>query len=283
MIPVGMLTPSTVRNTYLRGITLGAAWAGSAGDMAIASLLALQISRAETLMGIHFHRYRIATLPDPTAVPGTDYDRQALPIPYTPVPPGMLYYPLTLHWHDVQAITRVRLFEGYDTQPIPMPITVTLPLTNVRFSSYQERLYVPTALVPPLAPVQGWAVDYLMGLGVLPPEVAEWCLLGSAIQVLGMAGSGADNSGGLGGETLRMDGIEESYRYGGAMSQQYGGLYGGVIRILQQQQDMIELSHLRFRYQNTLGDCTTIPPGAVLPMQPYEQTVCTPRLPVGVG
>jgi len=270
-----MLTPRAVRDLYLRGINLGAAWSGSAGDAAMALLMEIEISKVETLMGIHFRRYRILTLPETTLVAGTDYDRVALPIPYSLPLPAAQWYQLTLHFHDVQAVTRVRLYHGVDTQAPPQGIFTTLPLAQMSFSSYHERLYVPRTLVDETVPPLAWAVDYLIGLGVLPPEVVQWILLGTAIQVLGQAGVGADVSGGIGGEELQMDGITERTNYGA--KNRFGGIYAGAIDVLLRQQDMLNLSLLRFRYQNTLGDCTTIPAGALLPTQPYEQTVCTPR------
>src|SRR5262245_48606304 len=112
MIPLGALSPRMVRETYLRGINLGAAWHGTGGDSAIMSLLMLEISRAETIMGIHFLRYRILTWPEAGLVEGTDFDRLGLLVPYRKPEPAQEFYPLTLHFHDVQAITRIRLYEG---------------------------------------------------------------------------------------------------------------------------------------------------------------------------
>jgi hypothetical protein len=144
----------------------------------------------------------------------------------------------------------------------------------------QEHLYVPVPLVANPTLGLGWAVDYLQGLGAIPPEVVQWCALGAAIQTLGLAGAGADVSGGLGAQELSMDGITERISYGGG---RYGGigssLYSGPMTVLQNLRDDIDLSKLRFRYQNTLGDQTTIPADAILPVPAYEQTVCTPRPP----
>src|SRR5215510_5683213 len=207
MATIGVLTPRTVRDLYLRGFDLGAAWQGPSADAAIAALLDTQLAHAEALMGIHWGRWRVATMPDQAAVPGTDYDQLGNLIPYTPPLPAQVYHSLILRYHDVQAVTRVRLFEGYNVALPPAPVFETLPLDQLIFQSYDEALYVPVASVlnPTLA--LAWAVDYLIGIGTLPPEIVEWCALGAAIEVLSMAGSAADVTHGLSGEMLRQDGI----------------------------------------------------------------------------
>src|SRR5215471_8472813 len=230
-MPVAVLSPRLVRDTYLLGIDLGSAWQGATGDQAIARLLFAQVARAEALMNIHFHRFHVLTVPDTGMVLGQDYDFLGLPIPYIPLATEATHYQLTLHFHDVQAITRVRLLTGMDTQVPPQPVWLTLDLTALTFSSYDERLYIPVELAP--APPGGlsWAVDYLCGLGALPPEVVEWCALRTAMQILSIAGSGQDVTHGTSGEMLIQDGIEESVRYGN--TGQYGGIYAGPIKILQ--------------------------------------------------
>lgn len=279
MIPFATLSPSTVRDLYLRGINLGIAWSGSSGDAAINAMLVNEVSRAEAIMGIHFHRWRVVTLPEAGLVAGEDYDQLGMLIPYEAPPPGQDFYALTLHWHDVQAVTRVRLYEGVDTAMPSVPLFETLPLDLLAFSSYHETLYVPVeaVLFPTLG--VGWAVDFLFGLGAVPPEVIQWASLGAAIQVLSMGGSAVDVTGGSSGTSLEMDGIEERTTFGGHNQWQGGGLYAGPISTLRNQRDDIDLAKLRFRYQNTMGDGTTIPVGAVRPRQPYEQTPCVPRVP----
>jgi len=279
MIPIGTLTPAAVRDIYLRGINLGASWTGAGGDAAISALLNLEVSRAEALMGIHFRRWRVLTLPAAGLVQGQDYDQLGLLVPYTAPEPDQEFYALTLHWHDVQAVTRVRLFEGYTTAVPPAPVFETMSQALLAFSSYHETLYVPVTLPRNPTLAQGWAVDYLFGLGVLPPEVIQWASIGAAIQVLGMGGAAADVSSGIAGGSFRMDGTEERTNYLGQSQWMGGGLYAGPIKMLTLQRDDIDLAKLRFRYQNTLGDGTAIPADAVRPRQPYEQTPCLPRIP----
>jgi hypothetical protein len=272
----GTLTPRTVRDTYLRGFDLGAAWEGPGGDMAIATLLDAQVAHAEALMGIHWRRWRIATYPDATAVAGTDYDQLGNLIPYTAPLPDQQYHSLILRYHDVQAVTRVRLFEGYDGALPPAPVFETLPLESLLFQSYDEALYVPIALVQQPGLAQAWAVDYEIGIGTLPAEITEWCALGAAIEVLSMAGAATDVTHGLSGEMLRQDGIEERAEYGSGSQWQGGGLYAGPITILRNRREDIDIVKLRFRYQNTLGDRSTVPSGAVIPRLPYETRVALP-------
>lgn len=271
MIPLAPLTPRTVRETYLRGLDLGAAWVGPGGDRAIAALLDVELAEAEALMAMHWRRWRVATAPDPSAVPGTDYDQLGSLIPFTLPPVDADYHSITLRYHDVQAVTRVRLWTGYTTSGPPMPTFDTLALTNIVFQSYDEALYIPVTAVPQPEVSQAWAVDYLIGMGMLPPELVAWCALGAAMQVLSMGGAAADVTHGLQGEMLRMDGIEERNTYGGGSQWQGGGLYAGPITVLQRQRDEIDIVKLRMRYQNTLGDRTMIPAGAVIPRQPYEE------------
>jgi len=273
---IAALTPQLVRDTYLRGIDLGAAWRGAGGDAAIMMLLGVQVSHAEAIMGIHFARTRVMTAPDGTMTPGTDYDLLGALIPYERPTPDMTHYHLTLRYHDVQAVTRVRLWEGYDTAVPPNPVYTTLPLAGMTFSSYGEVLAIPVEAVTTMDTARAWAVDYLIGLGQLPVEVVEWCALGAAIEVLSLGGSAADVSHGLARESLDMDGIREDVHYGTGANWQGGGVYAGPITVLRNRRDDIDLTRLRFRYQNTLGERVTVPPDAVIPQQPYEQLVCTP-------
>jgi len=273
---VGTLSPRTVRDTYLRGIDLGTAWQGPSADAAISALLMVEVSRAEALMNIHFHRVQIVTAPDDLAVLGQDYQQLAPLIPYAPPAADATAYELTLHYHDVQAVTQVRVYVGLDTGSPPAPQYLPVPLDQLAFSSYHERLYVPVDLVDPDT-AQGWAIDYMIGLGMLPPEVVAWCAIGAAIEVLAIAGSGAELSHGLEGATLSMDGTEERLTYGVRGTAELGGMYAGPISILRYQREDIDLVKLRFRYQNTFGASEGIPEGALLPTPPYEMTSSTPR------
>jgi len=277
VIPIAALSPRFVVDNYLRGINLGSAWSGAEGEAAIMQMLLLEVERAQAIMGIHFIRTRIMTWPESTLVQGTDYDKKGLLVPYTPPQPGQQFYGLTLHYHDVQAITRVRLYEGDISN---VHVFETIPNAACTFASYQEQLYVPVESVAAPDAGVGWAIDYLQGLGALPLEVVQWAALGTAIAVLGSAGAGRDVGAGLGSTELSMDGITERIAYGGGRYGSVSGvMYAGPLTVLSNQRDDIDLSRLRFRYQNTIGDCVDIPPDAIVPVQPYEQTVCTPRTP----
>jgi hypothetical protein len=255
----GALTAQTVRDTYLRGIDLGQAWTGPSADAALMQLVFAQLAHAEALMSIHFQRWRVVTAPDPTAVPGTDFDVLDQMIPYVRPTPDQTDYALKVMHHDVHAVTRLRLWQGGTTYlPVPLP--------GLRFSVREERLHVPLTAVPDMDVAQGWAVDYLMGMGQLPSEVVEWCAIGAAIQVLSLGAVAADVSHGLAAESLRQDGIDEKITYGGF--REAGGMYAGPIAILRDRRADLDLSALRFRYQNTLGDRWSVPADAVIPTLP---------------
>jgi hypothetical protein len=260
---IGTLSAQTLYAVYLRGIHLGSAWSGPQADAAINTLLLQQVAHAEALMNIHFQRWRVATLPE--TLPGDGYDVLGQAIPYHPLPPGETVYRLKLLHHDVHAVTRVRVFLGWSADVVPVPLMATLPLEMMTFPMAEERLHVPADLVTttPLA----WAVDYQMGLAMLPAEIEEWCALGVAIEVLSLAGSGADVSGGVSSSTLEMDGITEKNDFGGSGALAYGGIYGGPITILRERRADIDLVALRFRYQNTLGDRVHLPAGSIIPQR----------------
>lgn len=250
------LTADLVRNTYLRGIDLGNAWTGPSADAAIMQLLAEQVAHAEALMNIHFRRWTVATLPDASAVPNQDYQVLGTPVPFVALQPEQTAYRLQLGHHDVHAVVQVRLFYGMNT-------FVTVPLDGMTFPMPEEHLVVPAGLVTPTGTEQAWAVDYVMGMAEIPLEVMTWCALGAAIEILALGGAGQDVSHGLQGDMLQMDGIEERITYGNQSRK--GGLYAGPIAVLEDRRLDIDLVALRFRYQNTLGDRTTLPANAVYP------------------
>lgn len=244
---MGLLSAQTLRRNYLRGIDLGTAWQGGAADPSLEQLLLQQLSLAEWQMNVVFRTWRIKTGPDASEVLGQTYDVPGQYLPYVPPPEDAVDYALQLAYHDVRSVDRVRLFQGYDMSVPPAPIYDTLPLTTITYTMPDERLHVPLGLVADTTRRQAWAIDYTVGMGLVPPEVAEWVYLGVAIQVLAIAGSGTDVSHGLDASTLRMDNIEETQRYSsGGM-----GIYAGTIKVLQLQRDEIELPRLRFRYQNS--------------------------------
>lgn len=258
----GTLTPALVRDVYLRGIDLGSAWTGPSADAALGHLLQAQIAHAEALMNIHFRRWQVVMLPETTALPGTDYDVLAPPLAYQALLPGEPCYRLGLAHHDVQAITRVRLYRGVMGVP-PVQVWTLVPLDACTFPMPDEHLLIAAEAVPLFGDEQAWAVDYLIGMGLLPTEVQEWVALGAAMQVLALGGAAADVSHGLAQELLTQDGITESVSYGGKSA--WGGLYAGPLAVLRDRQAAIDLVALRLRYQNTLGDWQQLPADAIIP------------------
>jgi hypothetical protein len=240
----GTLSAQHLRDTYLRGITLGSAWHGPSADAALETLLAQQLALAEARMAIQWKQWRVVTHPEATLVEGQDYDITGDLIPYVPPePPEAPYYRLIPGYTDVQAVRRVRLWRGaalYDT----------LPLAQTFYRFADEHLYVPVGLVTTPVTVVGWALDFLVGVGRLPLEIAQWVELGAAIEVLSTASLGAEvGAGGGANETmLSMDGTEERIRYG---SGDKDGIYGPAIRSLRTLRDAINLTALRFRYQGS--------------------------------
>ena len=259
MMLVGVLSAQTVRSTYLRGIDLGAAWQGSSADAAINALLMAELARAEELMNIHWSSWRVAAPPDSTAVAGTDYDVAHVPVPYARPLETEDFYRVSLWHHDVQAITRVRLWVGNDLNG---PLYTPVDLTTVTFDYPEEALHVPQVLVPAPDTVLGWAVDYQIGVGALPFSVVQWCSLGVAIQILSVGASAQDVSHGLARERLNMDGIDEAVDYGSNAMGRPGGIYAGTVSALQNQRDDIDLVKLRFRYQGA----HVVPPGLMPPV-----------------
>jgi hypothetical protein len=245
---VGALSATALRQNYLRGIVLGDAWNGPGADQAIDFQLEVALQDAEDRMGIQWRRWRLMTDPASGMTLGQDYDRAGRLLPFVPLSPEQHMYELTMEYKDVQGLTRVRLYEGLDTSPTPQPIYTTLPLAQVGFVRRTEHVLIPDTLVPNPAVGQGWAVDYIFGVGQLPADVAAWISLSAAMTILGLAQVGQDVSGGLEAQSLTQDGVQESIRYAG--SGQYGA-YAPALAALQAQRDMIDLSKLRMRYQGS--------------------------------
>jgi hypothetical protein len=238
----GALTVENLRATYLRGINLGDAWHGPGADAALAQMLDVHLARAESLMNIQFRPAVVATAPEP----GQAYDVLGPLLPYVPPTPEQTLYLLRLGYHDVQALTRVRLYRGLDTSVPPAPVYTTLDLAQIGFAPPDETVRIPVSLVPDPTLAQGWAVDYTVGLGALPVEVAAWVNLSVASEVLSAAGSAADVTGGGERRSLTMDDVREDVWYGRGEG---GGLYGPTIRQYQALRDEIDLVKLRMRYQ----------------------------------
>lgn len=262
IMPPSSLSPLTLRQVYLRGIDLGPAWHGPSADAALSQLLDFQLSQAETLMNIHFRAWRVLTVPDASQVLGLDFEIPGAVLPFVPLKDGETQYSVALGYHDVQAITQVRLYEGLAGVP-PTPVLTPVALDQVGYDRLAERLLVPDVAVTQPDLAQGWAVDYTVGLGRIPDEVAQWVMLHAAIQTLALAGSGEAVTHGLASETLDQDGIVEKNVYAGMTGTALtsGGPYAGAISILQRQLDEIDLPKLRFRYQ---GSHFLVQPGAGL-------------------
>jgi hypothetical protein len=269
MIAVGVLSASTVRDTYLRGINLGGAWHGPSGDRALNALLFAELARAEELMGIHWNQWRVSADVNAYWLTSAAYDIGREVIPFQMPVEGQTSYGVLLWHHDVQVIQQARLWTGMSTDATPVPTYAPIDLDQCTYSFHEERLSVPHSLVADPTLGLGWAVDYVVGLGRLPLSVVQWCALGAAIQALSLAGSGTEVSGGVTSSTLRMDGIEERDDFGGTNAIPYGGIYGGPITILQRARDEIDLRALRFRYQNNRFPVENLgPPGVVYPTRP---------------
>jgi hypothetical protein len=235
------LTGNVLRETYLRNIELGSGWQGPGADAALDRLVDLQVEAIQGRTGVLFKRKQVLTMPDA----GTSPDLQGTPIPYvapTGQPPG---YTLILPLQHVQSLDRVRLFEGYDMSNAP--IFETVPLSAVTLSPLDNKVRMDASVITAPELAQNWAIDYTIGLGQIPAEVAEWVLLGAAIQVLSIAGVGKDLSQGLVAETLSMDNQTETHTFG---AQEYG-LYSGLIKQLQRERDLIDMKRqgIGMRYQ----------------------------------
>jgi hypothetical protein len=269
MILVGTLSAQAVRNTYLRGLDLGAAWQGPGGDQALDALLLAELARAEELMAIHWQRWRVSAPPEAGDVAGTHYDSAHSGIPYVPPREGEAFYRVTLWHHDVQAIARLRLYTGLSPDVVPVPLYTLVPLDTVTYDYPEEALHIPTALVPAPDTVVEWAVDYIVGVGQLPASVVQWCALGAAIQAISLGSSAKDVTHGLAGERIYMDGIEEALNYGSAgMHGKPGGIYAGTVAALQNQRDEINLVTLRFRYQGSHFPVPGMVPPTPAPIRP---------------
>jgi hypothetical protein len=269
MILVGSLSAQAVRQKYLRGLDLGAAWQGPGGDQALDALLMTELARAEELMAIHWQRWRVAAPPESTAVAGTDYDTAHAGIPYVLPREGEDFYRVTLWHHDVQAIARVRLWTGMSADVVPVPVYTLVPLDTVTYDYPEEALHIPQALVSDPTAGLEWAVDYIVGVGQLPLSVVQWCELGVAIQAISLGSAAKDVSHGLSAERLFMDGIEESVNYGSSGTQgRPGGIYAGTVATLQNTRDDIDLVKLRFRYQGSHFPVPGLTPPTPAPIRP---------------
>lgn len=242
---LGALNAQYVRQTYLRGIDLGAAWQGPGATAAMERLLETQMALAERLLGVWFCRRRILTMPDTGQMLGRDYEIVGVSMPYVALVPGTETYALTLPFPQVQTVQQVRLFEGYTGGPTPTPIFETVPLNQTALSELDGKLRFASSLVTQPLLGESWAVDYTIGLGTIPLEIVEWVTLNTAIQVLSIAGSGQDMGAGLGGWSLDQDGITERTE----MVRDTYGPYSGTIRLLLALRAANDIVRWRMHYQ----------------------------------
>ena len=226
---IGTLSAQHLQQTYLRGVDLGAAWQGPSADAALETILWAWIEIAQGKLGVQFATQRVRTYPDPGLVLGTDYEIQGEPLTWFPLPPGMAHYAMPLPFAHIQSIERVRLFFGNPGADPTGKARYEVPPQWILFTQKEGILkIVPSTSVPLLPPLSSlaydmgavwgrtrydlpgvWAVDYTIGYGQVPLDVAHWINLHAAIDVLGQAGTALAH--GLSSESLSMDGITREY------------------------------------------------------------------------
>src|SRR5580765_8606883 len=111
----GTLTAAYLKQTTLRGITLGGIWAGSGGDAAIERLLAFHQAKAERILGVAFCSKRVRTFPDSDQVFGDDYDMVGDVVPYVAASGTPSTYLVPIRFGPLRSLDRVRVFQGYNT------------------------------------------------------------------------------------------------------------------------------------------------------------------------
>lgn len=252
------LTPDYVRNNYLLGVTLGAAWENGAGDAAIQTAITALVNEAQSKLGIRFMTQHILTYPDPGLVAGVDYDLVTDPLYYTEPPPDADTWVIPLPYANVQAVDRVRLFYGNPRTTPPQDALITIPSEWILFRAKEGVLRLTPSLrgntwigefgstlignyfgrqeIP-----GAWAVDYWVGFGQIDADIARWISLGVAIQTLALVGAGGDIGAGLSSESLTQDGQTESVQH-------YQGTFGpytGLINFYKDQRKEIDIWNKR--------------------------------------
>jgi hypothetical protein len=250
---LGTLNASWLRSNFLLGVNLGVAWNGVVGDGAMHTLLTLITNDVESVLLVQFARKRILTDPDPALVLGTDYDLVGERLHYFQPSPTMPSYYIPLPQAHVVSIERVRLF-------LRNQLVYTIPDVWISFTSKEGLLRIAPFLsnavpqsttagwVPGLFPhdtlqtiAAAWSVDYTIGYGQVDADIARYIGLRAAIQVLGLAGAGADIAAGLSSESLTQDGITESISH----AQGKYGLYSGLVQLYMDELDRIDLKGKR--------------------------------------
>jgi len=264
---IGTLTPQYLRNVYLRGIDLGAAWSGPGAEDALTQILQGVIETAQGKLGIQFQTQRVKTYPDAGLVLGVDYEIEGEPLHWFLSPPAAQHFTIPLPFANVQSIERVRLFYGNPGASPEGKALYTMPPDWILFTQKEGILRINPSITNAVLQNQAtggtagfesiyyayfrrmeipgaWAVDYTIGYGRIPLDVARWIGLTAAIQVLGMAGAGVDVGHGLGSESLSQDGITESVSYG----QGTYGPYSGLIEAYKSQLECLDIGQLKARY-----------------------------------
>lgn len=240
---LGALNAQYLRDTYLRGIDLGAAWLGPSADLALERLLRTWLAVAERSLGVSLCGTRVRVMPDEAAIRGTDYEVEVEPLPYRApegTPPA---YDLWVRFRHVRSIDRVRVFQGwdYDASAPPIAAFATIAPTQVQYFPLERRVRVPAGAVTQPELAQAWAIDYTYGLGAIPLEVVHWVCLVTAMEFLAIAGAGRDLTHGLARESLSMDGVTETLTY----ARGDFGLYTGTIKAFQQELARVGMLDLR--------------------------------------
>jgi hypothetical protein len=247
------MVPAFLRQTYLLGINLGAAWDGAPGDAAMQQLINVAVNDLQSKLGIRFATQRVLTDPDPGKVLGTDYDILGERLHYFAPQSGESSHYIPLPYAHVTSIQRVRMLFGEQllyTIPndwirftskegiLRLVATLTSGMFQTQFSTAYPfyRTYLADDAVPDV-----WSVDYTFGHGRIDYDLAHYIGLVVAVQVLGIAGMGTDISGGVASESLSMDGISESVNY---IQGKYGP-YSGLITAYKEELERVNLDKKR--------------------------------------
>lgn len=243
------MTPAYLRQAYLLGVALGTAWDGVAGDIAMQQILNGILVDVQSKVGISFARKVVKTDPDPALVQGVDYDIAGERLHHFRAQLMTTHYYIPLPYSNVVSIEQVRLFYGnqhvytvpddwvYFTSKegiLRINPSLTNSVLQSNFGGFDSVFY--TFFFREVIP-HAWALDYTFGYGQIDADIARYIGLLAAIQVLSLAGMGADISGGLSNESLSQDGISESVGYA---SGKYGP-YSGVVQMYSDELERINI------------------------------------------
>ena len=250
---VESMIPAYLRQTYLLGVSLGTAWDGVAGDAAMQQILNGILTDVQSKLGISFARKVLKTDPDYGLVQGTDYDIEGERLHHFRAQLTSTHYFIPLPYSNVVSVERVRLFYGnqhvytvpddwvYFTSKEGV-LRINPSLTNAvlqsNFGGFDSVFY--TFFYRDCIP-HAWSLDYTFGYGQIDADIARYIGLLAAIQVLSLAGMGADISGGLSNESLSQDGISESVGY----AQGKYGPYSGLIQMYSDELERMDLKQKR--------------------------------------